>query len=120
MTDASLKVLLSLPVPLFVLMLLASLGSAMKQLLVLRQTGTPMTLGRYLSYWPETVGVIVANVIGFAALISMDQLNIASALGVGYGANSAIDLLNGKRSFDIKATPDDPAKLQARNMDPPK
>lgn len=97
-TDAlTLKQALSSPTALFVLMLLASLSNGVKQLLVIRQTGKPMTFLDYLAYWPETLGMILANVIGFVVLILTDQLNFASALGVGYGTNSLIDLLPGKR-----------------------
>lgn len=111
MTADSLKALLSSPSALFVLMLLASMTNGVKQLLVIRQTGTPMTFLGYLAYLPETFAVLLANVIGFAVLILTDQLNFASALGVGYGTNSLIDLLPGKRSVALKATPDDPAKV---------
>lgn len=111
-TDAlTLKQALSSPTALFVLMLLASLSNGVKQLLVIRQTGKPMTFLDYLAYWPETLGMILANVIGFVVLILTDQLNFASALGVGYGTNSLIDLLPGKRSVALKATPDDPSKI---------
>lgn len=113
MTADTLKTALSSPEALFALMLLASLASGIKQLAVIRQTGTPMTLGTYLSYVPETLGVVLANVIGFAVLILTDQLNFASALGLGYGTNSLVDLLPGKRSIALKATPDDPAKTIA-------
>lgn len=113
-TDSALKVFLSSPAALFVLMTLASLTNGLKQLAVLRQTGTPMSFGRYLSYWPETAGMMVANLIAFAVLVLTDQLNFASALAVGYGTNSLVDLLPGKRSLVLKSTPDDPAKVQTR------
>jgi hypothetical protein len=111
MTSESLKVILSSPGPLFVLMLLASLSNGMKQLRVIRQTGTPMTFWGYLSYAPETFGMLLANVIAFIVLVLTDQLNFASALGVGYGTNSLVDLLPGRRSVALKSTPDDPSKI---------
>ena len=117
--DASIKLLLSSPSALFVLMMLASLSNGLKQLLVLRQTGTPMSFGKYLSYWPETTGMVIANVIAFAVLILTDQLNFASALAVGYGTNSLVDLLPGKRSLVLKSTPDDPAKIRTLDPKPP-
>ncbi len=113
---------LSSPLALFMLMVLASLSNGVKQLLVLKQTGTPMSFGKYLSYWPETFGMLIANLLAFAVLISIDQLNVASAIGVGYGANSLVDLLPGKRSLVLKSTPDDPDKLdkiQKRDSPPP-
>lgn len=110
MTPDALKTLLGSPPALFILMLLASMSSGLKQLLVIRQTGKPMSFLSYLSYWPETLGMVIANVIAFAVLILTDQLNFASALGIGYGANSVIDLLPGKRSLALKSTPDDPDK----------
>lgn len=111
MTTETLKAVLSSPGALFTLMLLASFSNGLKQLRVVRQTGTPMTVLGYLSYIPETLGMVVANVIAFAVLILTDQLNFASALGVGYGTNSLVDLLPGKRSIALKSTPDDPAKI---------
>jgi hypothetical protein len=118
--DAALKLFLSSPFALLILMMLASFSNGVKQLLVLRQTGTPMSFAKYLSYWPETIAMMIANLLAFAVLISIDQLNIAAAIGVGYGTNSLVDLLPGKRSLVLKSTPDDPGKIQARNSDPPK
>ncbi|MDP9089186.1 MAG: hypothetical protein M3O26_10665 [Pseudomonadota bacterium] len=117
-SESALKLFLSSPAALFILMMLASLSNGMKQLMVLRQTGTPMSFGAYLKYWPETTAMIIANMIAFAALVMWDQLNFASALGVGYGTNSLVDLLPGKRSIVLKSTPDDPAKIQARTLNP--
>lgn len=116
--DSALKIFLSSPFALFALMMLASLSNGLKQLRVLRQTGTPMSFGTYLAYWPETLAMFLANLIAFAVLILTDQLNFASAIGVGYGANSLVDLLPGKRSLVLKSTPDDPAKMQARSNFP--
>ncbi len=120
-TDAALKLFLSSPAALFALMLLASMSNGLKQLLTVRQTGKPMSFGQYLSYWPETSAMVIANIIAFVALIMTDQLNFASALGVGFGTNSLVDLLPGtKRSLVLKSTPDDPAKIQSINADAPK
>lgn len=111
MTAETLKTLLSSPGALFIMMTLASVSNGLKQLLVIRQTGTPMSLASYLSYWPETISMLIANMIAFATLILTDQLNFASALAVGYGTNSLVDLLPGKRSMALKATADDPGKI---------
>jgi|SRR6267142_3284917 len=113
-TDASIKLFLASPFALLILMMLASLGNGMKQLLVIRQTGTPMSLVQYLSHWPETVAMLITNLLAFAVLISLGQLNIAAAIGVGYGTNSLVDLLPGKRSLVLKSTPDDPDKTQGK------
>jgi hypothetical protein len=102
----ALKLFLASPFALLILMLLASLGNGIKQLLVVRQTGKPMSIGQYLSHWPDTVGTLIGNMLAFAVLISMDQLNVAAALGIGYGVNSVVDLLPGKRSLELKSTPD--------------
>lgn len=111
MTTDALKQLFSSPLALLVLMMFASLSNGLKQLLVIRQTGTPMTFTNYLSYWPETLGMALANLIAFVVLVLTDQLNFASALGIGYGTNSLVDLLPGKRSLALKTTPDDPTKV---------
>ena len=108
---ASIKLLISSPFALLVLMMVASVANGLKQLLVVRQTGTPMSLGQYLSHWPDTLAMLIGNMLAFITLIFMDQLNIVTALSVGYGINSVVDLLPGKRSFELKKTPDDPEKI---------
>lgn len=110
MTINTLKTLLSSPLGMYVLMNSASLVNGLKQLLVIRQTGTPMSFAKYLSFWPETVAMVLSNVIAFVVLVLTDQLNFASALAVGYGTNSVVDLLPGKRSVALKSTPDDVGK----------
>ncbi len=119
MTDSALKTILSSPFALLLLMLLGSAANGLKQLGVVKQTGTPMTLVKYLSYWPDTLGVLIGNLLAFAILIVMNQLNIVTALSVGYGVNSVVDLLPGKRSLELKSTPDDPYKLLAKGIVPP-
>lgn len=118
MTAEQIKVLLSTPAFLFVMMLAASLSNGLSQLLVIKQSGTPPTFARYLSYWPETLAVLLGNGIAFAALIMTDQLNFASALGVGFGVNTIADLLPGKRAMALKSTPDDPAKVETPLISP--
>lgn len=115
MTDPQLKALLSSPFALLCLMFMASFVNGLKQLRVLRQTGTPMSFSQYLSYAPETLAMLLGNVIAFIVLILTDQLNFASALAVGYGTNSLVDLLPGKRSLVLKSTPDDPDKISKIN-----
>lgn len=115
-SDSALKAFFGSPYALFALMTLASLSNGLKQLAVLRQTGTPMSFARYLSYLPETLSMIFANVIAFVVLVMTDQLNFASAIAVGYGTNSLVDLLPGKRSAVLKSTPDDAVKIQSRAL----
>ena len=112
-TDAALKVLLNSPMGLLALMMAASFSNGLKQIAVVKQTSVPsMTCVDYfVKYVPETIGMVVTNLVAFAILVLTDQLNFASALGVGYGVNSVMDLLPGtKRSYALKATPDDPVK----------
>ena len=116
MTIVALKALLSSPLALFLLMMLASISNGVKQLAVIRQTGYPMSCAQYyFRYMPETWGMIIGNVLAFAVLMSLDQLNIASAIGVGYGINSLTDLLPGNRSYVLKTTIDDPVKVNGKN-----
>lgn len=102
MTADELKIVLSTPAALFVLMLLASFSSSVKQIVSARRAGVTVTCAEYWAHWPETAAALIANVIGFALLILTDQLNFASALGIGYGANSVVDLLRaGGRSNSL-------------------
>lgn len=100
MTPDELKTLLSTPLALFAVMLLGSLGSALKQL-----KGTDTSLGSYLSHLPETLSALIANALAFGLLVVSDSLNFGSALGIGYVANSAADLIrNGGRSDIVGKT----------------
>lgn len=97
MTTDQIKAILETPIALFVLMLIASLLSAYKQ-----KAGTGMGIGEYLAYVPETIVMVVTNIIGFTGLIMTDSLNYASALGLGYASNSLADLVrSGGRSASI-------------------
>ena len=102
MTTEEIKAMLETPVALFVLMLIASLLSAYKQ-----KSGTGVGIGTYFAHIPETIAMLVTNTIGFTVLIFTDQLNFASALGLGYASNSLADLIrSGGRSAQISnATP---------------
>lgn len=102
MTAEQLRVLIQTPGCLFLVMMLASFCNMLKQVADAHRNGTVITLAEYLAHWPETLGTIVANVIAFGVLIVTDQLNFASALGVGYGANSVVDLMrSGGRSASL-------------------
>lgn len=93
MDTVTLKEILSSPLGLLALMLAASLLGGIKQIVIAKQSGVKVTLGEYFQYWPETIAVLIGNVLAFVVLILTDQLNFASALGIGYGVNSAADLL---------------------------
>lgn len=102
MTADELKTLLSTPAALFLVMLLGSLASMLKQLSDARKNGSGASLGSYLAHLPETAGTVITNALGFLTLVVTDQLNFASALGIGYAANSAADLLRtGGRSASL-------------------
>lgn len=111
MTAEALKAIISSPLALFALMILASIGNGLKQLFVGRQTGPSMTCKEYFGHAPETVLTLIGNIFAFILLLYFDQLNIASAIAVGYGANSLADLIPKGRSYALKQTPDDPAKV---------
>lgn len=111
MSETTLRTILASPLLLFLLMLIASVGNGAKQIAVVRQTSKSMKCSEYWAYWPETMAVLCTNVIAFWVLVLTDQLNYASALAVGYGANSLADFIPGGRSFALKKTPDDPTKL---------
>jgi len=93
MDTEHLKLIMASPVALFALMLLASVGSALKQLSVARRNGASMSCKEYLLHWPETSSTLIGNVLALAVLLHFDVLNVASAIGVGYGVNSLSDLL---------------------------
>lgn len=105
-TTDELKELLNAPYGLLALMFAASFVSGVKSILVARANGSQMSLGAYLGYLPQTLVAVVGNLIAFAVLVLTDQLNFASALGIGYGINSATDLFLPKsgRSGEIAST----------------
>lgn len=92
MSAEELKELFSQPLMLLVLMLIASLGSAAKQLVVARRQGTPITVLDYFMKI-ETVIMLGANAAAWLTLLYTDTLNIASALGAGYVSNDAADVV---------------------------
>lgn len=111
MTAAVIQAYLGSPAGLFLLMLLASFANGMKQIVVVRQTSAAMTCLQYWGYLPETLTVVAGNIIAYVVLLMTDQLNFASALAVGYGANSLADLIPKGRSYALKQTPDVPSKV---------
>lgn len=102
MDAASLKLMLSTPLALFILMLFGTVIGMLKQYVDARNNGSGITFGSYFAK-VETVIAVGANIIAFVALIMTDTLNWTGALAIGYVINSAADLVrpgNG-RSMDI-------------------
>ncbi len=91
MSAEEIKMLLSEPVALFVLMLFGSLLSMLKQLVDSRTNGSTITTAEYL-FKIETLIMLGANVIAFITLIMTDTLNWTGAIGIGYVMNSVADL----------------------------
>lgn len=90
------------PWVLFGLMIFGSILSGLKQLGVSKMEGTPMTVGKYLSYAQELFTTIGGNALAFFFLVDSGQLNFVSAVSIGYVLNSASDLLpTGKRSGNL-------------------
>ena len=101
-TAQEIKEILSQPIPLLVVMYIASLASAFGEVRLSKREGRGVSLAEYLSHWEETLAVVLGNLIGFMALIMFDQLNFAAAVGIGYGVNNAADQLRkGGRSAQL-------------------
>lgn len=110
MTAEDLKILLSTPLALFVLMLFGSLISMMKQYRDAKSNGATISFGSYVMT-VETLIMFGANIIAFVALIMTDTLNFTGALGIGYAMNSLADLSpNGRSAAVINSIPDSTEK----------
>lgn len=104
-TAAELKEILQTPAVLYCVMLLGSFANGLKQLRDARLNGGNSSLSSYMAHLPETLATVVTNTLAFALLIVTEQLNFAAALGIGYVANSASDLLrSGGRSASLQST----------------
>lgn len=93
LTAEELKALLETPVVLAIIMLIGSAVNGLTQLAKARQNGTAVSIGSYLAHWPELLATLGGNVLAFLTLIATDSLNYASALGIGFMANSVSDLM---------------------------
>ncbi len=102
MDATSLKLMLSTPLALFVLMLFGTVIGMLKQYIDAKNNGSEITFGSYFAKI-ETVVAVGANIIAFVALIMTDTLNWTGALAIGYVINSAADLTRpgSGRSMDI-------------------
>lgn len=114
MTAESLKILLSTPLSLFLLMLFGSFLSMLKQMRDARANGSLVTAGQYL-LTSETIITLGTNIIAFIALIMTDTLNFTGALGIGYVINSLADLRpEGRSAMMISSMPDSPLEEPSR------
>lgn len=96
-TSDDVKVFFMSPAALFLVMLFASFGSMMNQLATAARCGVKgLSFWSYVLHGPEVVAMLVANVIGFFTLLLSDQLNFASAVGIGWVANSVADQIRSK------------------------
>lgn len=108
MTTEQLQQYLENPLVLLAVMLAASAGSACKQIFDGRRNGAAVTCAQYLAHWPETLAMLGGNVLAFLLLVEVDQLNLAAAVGIGYGMNSVADLVRpGGRSATLLPRPAD-------------
>lgn len=106
MTTEQLQGYLQDPLVLLAVMLAASAGSACKQIFDGRRNGAAVTCAQYFAHWPETLTVLGGNVLAFLLLVEVDQLNLAAAIGIGYGLNSVADLVRpGGRSAAMQPRP---------------
>jgi hypothetical protein len=102
MTVAQVQAWLNTPLALLILMLIASIVSAWKQIADANRNGAEVTWAAYFAHAPETVTMLLTNILAFAALINTNQLNFASALGIGWISNSAADIIrSGGRSASL-------------------
>lgn len=105
MNTDELKLLLETPLLLLAIMFAASIVNGLKQISTAKRAGVDVSsVSYFFEHWPDTAGMVIANLIAFAVLILTDQLNFAAALGIGYGANSLIDILPGTRSDSLATT----------------
>jgi hypothetical protein len=107
MTAEALKVLLSTPLALAILMLLGTLLSMLKQYVDGKANGSTITLGQYL-FKVETVITIVLNAFAFVTLIMTDSLNFTNATAIGFAANSLSDMFmpgKGRSMAIVEKTP---------------
>lgn len=93
MTIEGLKALMDTPVFLFVVMILASVVSGLQQVSSAQRGGKTVSCLDYLKSWPETIAVLGGNVLAFILAVAADQLNLAAAIGIGFGLNTLMDSL---------------------------
>lgn len=94
MDAESLKALLSSPAALFVVMLLASAANGLKNLIEAKQQGSNVGFADVFGHGLDILYTAITNSLAFALLLQTDSLNLASAIGLGYLAGSAVSLLN--------------------------
>lgn len=92
MTKEELQALLNNPLFLFAVMLLGGLCSIGKQMRDAKHNGSDVTIGVYLSHWPELLTALMLLVVAFVGMIESNTLNFVSAWTTGYASNSLADL----------------------------
>lgn len=80
------------PTVLYVLMILGSLVSMLKQWKVSQMDGGTATFGSLFTHLQELLTTLFGNTILFAGLIQTDTLNFVSAVTIGYAVSSLSDL----------------------------
>lgn len=101
-STTDIKAWLANPLVLYVLMLIGSFISMVKQWSVAKMDGGTTTFGNYATHWQEIITTFFGNTVAFAALILSDNLSFVSALSIGYVISSASDLLpSGSRSTSL-------------------
>jgi hypothetical protein len=111
-TAAEIKEFIQQPLPLLILMLLAALGSAWKQMWVAvkgdaERKVTPYTY--FVRNWPETLISLGVTIGLWLTLIVTDSLNWA-AIGFGYIANDTADIFTKRGRSELVATGTQPPK----------
>jgi hypothetical protein len=102
-TNEQMKGWLDNPIVLFVLMLLGSIISGLKQWGVAKMEGSETTIKTYLSHGQEILTTLAINSYAFLSLVHSGTLNFMSATLIGFAANSVSDLNPfGARSTTLK------------------
>jgi hypothetical protein len=91
-TTEQIQAWLMRPAVLYVLMLLGSIVSMVKQWGVSKMSGGSTTIAQYASHGQELITTLFGNSVAFAGLIMTDSLNFVSALSIGYVISSLSDL----------------------------
>lgn len=103
MTAEEIRALIATPAGLLVVMLLGSLFSVFKQIRDARANGATITVSDYL-FRLETLLMLGTNVGIFFGLVMTGELSwqtVIASLGLGYMANSAMDMKAGGRSAAV-------------------
>lgn len=104
----TIKMWINSPVILFLLMLVGSTISMVRQWGTGQMDGSSVTFWSYTKHLPELVTTFFSNTIAFALLIQNDALNFIAAVSIGYVLNDLSDLNpKGTRSSSMTTPPGD-------------